>query len=290
MVWLKSYAPCIPIFILACNVILPYAVAHAAGFKTELCPYRLTATQRPDSDEIESILKPIPPTASWKNVPEPARRRLAALADQRLLEFRRSWGAKALAQKEYIILHCPVDAMRANEDRYYRLADNNIVSESFSVQDIKNAALRRALIMNYLGSYAALRSMQVYPDNVLRNLDWDGISLFDSVRLPDEITYKNIMAYNAKVREALLAISDDSLSNVEKEVKEYALYDSRAHAQGAFNGDGYGGFDMQSPCEAMQRDWDIDSAYQADKGRPKIFKTDASALIEVNALFPTVSI
>jgi hypothetical protein len=159
------------------------------------------------------------------------------------------------------------------------------VSESFSLKDIKRASLRDTLVANYLGSYAALRSMQVYPDNILPNLDWDGVSAFDSVRLPDEIAYNDIMAYNAKVRSALDEIPDASLSYIEKQLKEYALYDARAHAHGAFSGDGYGGFDMQSPCEGMQRDWDIDSAYQGDKGRPKIFKTNASALIEVNALF-----
>jgi hypothetical protein len=275
----------IALSITAWALTLPHMGAHAATLKTELCPYSPTATERSNSDEIESILKPIPLTASWKDLPTPVKTRLAELANQRLLEFRHSWGAQALSNKEYILLHCPVEAMRANEDRYYRLSYNNIVSESFSVKDIKSAALRDALVMNYLGSYAAIRSMQVYPDNILLNLDWDGVSLFDSVRLPDEVTYNEIMAYNAKVRKTLAAIPDNSLSHLDKQVKEFALYDARAHAYGAFSADGYGGFDMQSPCEAMQRDWDIDSAYQADKGRPRIFETDASALIEVNALF-----
>lgn len=264
---------------------LPHAAAQTTTQNEGLCPYRATTPDRFESDEIEWILKPIPLTAHWNDVPASAQKRLGELAKQRLLEFRREWGSNALSHKEYILLHCPVEAMRANEDRYYALSYNSILSPSFSLKDIKSAALRHALIMNYLGSYAALRAMQVYPGNILRNLDWDGISLFDSVRLPDEITYADIMAYNARVRAALEGIQDASLSYLDKQVKQYALYEARAHARGAFNGDGYGGFDIQSPCEAMQRDWDIDSAYQADKGRPRIFKTDSSALIEVNALF-----
>jgi len=276
--------PRIGLCLIVSSFSMQLAIAQRAA-KTEECPYQSPVPTRVESKEISSLLSQIPLTAKWKDVSVATQKRLADLADLRLMEFRRDWGAAALSRKEKVLIQCPTLAMEENEDHYYQTAYRNIVPTSFSLRGIKNVALRDALVRNYLGSYAANRATVYYPDKIMPGTDWDGVSQFDSVRLPDPATYNAISSYNAKVRDELNSIRDDMLSYSEQQVKQYALYDARAHARGGFSGDGYGGFDMQSPCEAAQRDWDIDSGYSAEKGRPGMFKTDDSVLIEVNALF-----
>jgi hypothetical protein len=234
---------------------------------------------------VLELVKAMPITTKWIDVPVPTKAKLQELADDRLSSFRARWSENALAQKEAILLRCPTPEMTAAIDDFYRGKYTTILSSSFSVRQLKSSALQKALARHYLGTMAALRATITYPNNLLPNRDWDGQSLFDSVRLPDAQTYEDIMKYNSAVVSDLRAISDVSLNDMEKSLKQRALFDARAHAVGAFSEDSYGGSDMQSACEIDVANYDILAGYEADKGRPKMFANDDEVLREVNALY-----
>lgn len=237
-----------------------------------------------DKESVQALLKDIPVTTKWADVPAGTQAKLQKHADNRLAAFRARWAADALAKKQRILLECPTPAMTSAIDDYYRKA-YTVVPDTFSLKDVKNAALARALTRNYLGTLAALRAGLSYPDGNFPNRDWDGKSTFDSVRLPDKQTNEDIQKFSATIVQELKAIDDASLNGLEQALKQRALFDSRAFATGAFSRDSYGGADMQSVCEIVTINYDILGGYELDNGRPAIFASDADVLREANALY-----
>jgi hypothetical protein len=233
---------------------------------------------------VQQLLKTIPLGTKWADLSDDTKSQLQKHADNRLSAFRTRWGANALKQKQTILLDCPTVKMKAAMDDFYRKS-YSFLPPTFSLNDVKNVALKRALISNYLGSLAALRATLTYPGQKLPNRDWDGESLFDSTRLPDEKTYSDIRAFNAGVVADLRAVDDAVLDVGERAIKQEVLYDSRAYSVGAFSGDSFGGDDMRSACELVSLNNDVVQGYNIDKGRPRIFDSDDAVLREVNAMY-----
>src|SRR5260370_5092369 len=99
MASLASPAPCICLCLILSPLAPQQATAEVAQ-RIEACPYSPSITARSESDEIKALLKPIPITAEWKDVPASTQKRLVQLADQLLLEFRLNWNVDALSREE----------------------------------------------------------------------------------------------------------------------------------------------------------------------------------------------
>jgi hypothetical protein len=250
------------------------------------CPSDLlqgSASQQ--TPEIETLLASIPGDITWADLPVSTKAQLQKLADDRLAAFRANWSAAALARKQQILLDCPTPQMVGAIDDYYRKTYSTILPPSFLMGDVKNSELARALVRNYLSTYAAFRATLYYPTGIVSKFDWDGRSLFDSIRLPDKDTYEAIKQFALSVVADLRAIDAAALDPLEKSLQARALFDARAQAVGAFSGDSYGGSDMQTACELIRWDYDILGGYERDKGRPEIFATDEDVLREANAIY-----
>lgn len=234
---------------------------------------------------VQALLKGIAIDARWADVPQSIRSQLQTLANERLAAFRARWGRDGLSRKESILIHCPTAEMTAALDDFYRQTLYEAVPATFAIRSLKSRALARALVRNYLGTIAAKRASLTYSIGVLPNRDWDGISLFDSVRLPDRQAFEDIKRFNASVVRDLRQIDMASLDELERDVWSRALFAARAQAVGAFSGDSFGGADMETACEIVSLNNDVLQAYRVDAGRPKIFATDDEALREVNAIY-----
>jgi hypothetical protein len=92
-------------------------------------------------------------------------------------------------------------------------------------------------------------------------------------------------ATNVSVAQDLQMVENGSLNDLEKALRQRALFDARAQAVGAFSRDSFGGADMESACEVIALDGDILRGYKDDKGRPKIFANDEEVLREVNSVY-----
>jgi hypothetical protein len=134
---------------------------------------------------VLELLKSISLGTKWAELPEATRVHLQALADHRLAAYRLRWGGEALAVKQAVLLQSPTPQLISAEDRYYRTSYQSFLPSTFTLQDLKAPTLRKALTLNYLGVYAAARAGLTYPNRTLPNCDWDGESLFDSIRLPE---------------------------------------------------------------------------------------------------------
>lgn len=258
-------------------------------------PVSATAAERPgssgkvSSDDVRGagvleLLKPISLDTKWADLPEATRVQLQALADHQLATYRLQWGGQALAVKQTTLLESPTPQMILAEDRYYRASYRSFLPSTFTLQDLKAPTLRKALILNYLGVYAAVRAGLTYPNGTLPNFDWDGSFPFDSVRLPDQQTYEEIKAYNRGVVEALSQVDDSSLGELEKKLKEYALFSARSNAEGS-RGDSYGSDYIEQACDIAELNYDILAGYEGDRRRPTIFASDEAVLRDVNALY-----
>jgi hypothetical protein len=236
---------------------------------------------------IRAVLKDIPIGTKWKDLPAATRTRVSEHSDNRLAAFRARWARDALAKKERILLECPTAEMTSAIDDYYRGTFDTVVPSTFSLKDVKNPALARALIRNYLGALAARRGALAYETlrKRLRNLDWDGKSIFDSFRLPDQQTYEDIKSFNASVVVDLRKIDDAAISDQERALKHRALFHARGQAVGAFTSDAFGGADLEMACKLIALNNDIIQAYKDDNGRPRIFQSDDEVLREVNAIY-----
>jgi hypothetical protein len=245
----------------------------------------ITFPALPDGSGVQVLLKNIALGTHWSELPEFVRQKLTDLASQRLAVFRSRWGAAALAEKERVLVNCPSAEMTAAVDDYYRKAYPTVVPPTFSLRDLPSLPLRLGLIRGYVSSFAALRDTITYPSGVLPNRDWDGTMLFDSIRLPDMQTYSDIRTYAADVAKGFRAINDVELTDLERRIKDRALYDARAQSSGGFSQDSYGGSDPQTACELVRLDYDILGGYQHDNGRPRIFANDDAVLSEANAIY-----
>lgn len=234
---------------------------------------------------LQVLLKPIQIGTRWADLPAATKAELQTRAENRLAAFRVRWGKDALARKEAILLGCATSQMTTSMDDYYRKTYDSVLPATFSLADIKNADFRRALVRSYLGAMAAYRATITYPGKKLPNRDWDGESMFDSVRLPDRQAYEDIKQYNATVLDELKNVKDSSLDETDTSLKREAMFAARALAVGAFTGDSFGGADMETVCEIISLHNDVVQGYRADGGRPKIFASDDEVLREVNAIF-----
>jgi hypothetical protein len=261
----------------------PAPVANLHDGATPTCTpgnWRPPAETTPLS--ISALLKNIPSTATWASVPSAVKNQLQQAANERLAAYRARWSAAPLAVKDAILTGCPTPAMTTAMDDFYRKTYDTVVTPNFALKTIGSAELHRALVRNYLGTIAAARAGTTYPTGKLPNRDWDGISVFDSISLPDQQTYDDIRAYNAALVSDLKKISDQSLDDPEKALRQRVLYDARANAAGGSNnGDG----DMESACSLIASDYNVLGGYQLDKKRPIIFADDDVVLREVNAIY-----
>ena len=231
---------------------------------------------------VQALLKTVPISTTWADLPATTKDQLQRLADDRLAAFRARWSAGALAKKQEILLGCPTPEMAAATDDFYQKGYDAVVPATFSLGSLRSSSLRRALVDNYLGTIAASRAGLTYPSGKLPNRDWDGKSHFDSVSLPDQRTYDDIRAYNAKVVQELRNLEDASLDGFERALKQHVLFDARANAAG---GASYGDGDMESACHIVGLDSAVLAGYERDKGRPKIFGSDDEVLREINAIY-----
>jgi hypothetical protein len=246
---------------------------------------------RPPNDTretgVQALLKNIALGTKWADLPAQTKTQLQKFADNRLAAYRSRWGAAALSKKESLLIGCPTDDVSAAIDYFYQRTYDSILPETFSLKNVKNSDFRNTLVRNYIGTIAASRSFVRYPVGKLPNRDWDGKSFFDSVSLPDQRTYNDIRAYNARIVQTLNAVDSMTLNGLERALKEHVLFDTRAKAAGGGN---FGDGDMESACHIIQSDWSVLAGYQLDKKehhkeRPEIFSNDDEVLQEVNALY-----
>ena len=234
---------------------------------------------------VQALLKDIGIGTKWADVPRSVQVQLRNLADQRLAAFRARWDSNALARKAAVLINCPTADMTAAIDDFYRKSFYDVVADSFSITRLKSPAFAQALVRNYLGTIAAKRATLTYSIGTLPNRDWDGTSLFDSVRLPDQQAYEDIKQFNASVVRDMRRIDKASLDDAERELWQRVLFAARAQSVGAFSGDSFGGADMETACEIVSLNNDVLQGYLVDKGRPKIFATDDDVLREINAIY-----
>lgn len=268
--------------LLLCVFIRPPDAAGETACSPDIYTSASAATDNPL--RVQDLLKAMPIDTKWADVPIGTKTQLQTLAADRLAAYHERWAANALAKKERALLECPTPAMTAGIDDFYRKSYDTIVAPAFSLKDLANVTLRRALVRNYLGGIAASRAGLTYPNAKLPNRDWDGKSLFDSVRLPDKETYEDIKRYNASIVADLKGIQDSSLTDLEKRLRQRVLFDTRSNAAGS-RGDSYGADYLETACDISELNYDILAGYEGDGGRPKIFATDEDVLREANALY-----
>ncbi|MGQ0584643.1 MAG: hypothetical protein ACT4O6_22135 [Reyranella sp.] len=245
-----------------------------------------TSSRSDDRTGVLGLLKDVPPDAKWVDLPEAKKAELQRHASNRLAAYRARWGAEALAAKERILFDCPTPEMRTAMDAYVRRAYADTgVPETFSLDDITGKALRNALVRTYLAVFATKRGSMAIGDGQASKHDWDGVSPFDSLLLPDKATNDALKAYAAAIVADLRAIDETTLAEGEKKLRQQLLFDMRALAQGAFDGDSFGGSDLETPCGLIGRRNSIITGYRVAQGRPKIFATDDEVLHEVNAMY-----
>jgi hypothetical protein len=145
------------------------------------------------------LIKDISIKAKWADLSTQTRMQLQILANDRLAAYRSQWATDALIRKEAILLQCPTAQMTETIDQYYRLTFKALTSPTFTLSDIKDKTFANALVRVYLGAIAAGRASLTYPTGLLPNLDLDGVSLLDSIRLPDKETYEKIVGELTKI-------------------------------------------------------------------------------------------
>lgn len=230
---------------------------------------------------VAAVLGTIPPNATWSSLPDQVKSKLQMLADKRLAAFRASWDGKALAAKESILLNCPTPQMSAAMDDYFKRSYSKAVSSTFSLADL-DPALRKALVRTYLSAMASYRATNHYSDG-LPDRDWDGISKFDSIRLPDAQSYRDMMAYAQSGVLELRALDKAKISDPERRLIQEVLFNLRSRAKGSV-GDSFGGFDMERVYQRIWEDYDLLDGY-ADHKRPDLFHDDDEVLTEANAYY-----
>jgi hypothetical protein len=254
--------------------------AHAAP----ACAPAWVQPARSSDSDLLSLLKAVAPGTTWANVPVDTKARLQVSAKKRQASFRLNWNSDALTQKEVALLGCPTPEMVAAVDDYYRKSFDTIIPPTFALAGVSNSALRRALTRNYLASLAAFRTTLTYGGK-LPNRDWDGVSRFDSIRMPDDGAFQDIRSYASDVVKELRAVRDQTLTEVERALMAQVLFDARAISRGGFSRDSFGGFDMNSACEVISLGGDIVLAYRGDHARPVIYSSDEDVLEEANAIY-----
>jgi hypothetical protein len=261
------------------------AVAAVSVASAQTCPEdSASKLSRNDGPGVLELIRDISIDAKWSDLPNQTRARLQQLADERLAVYRSKWNSDALMRKEGILLHCPTPNMKLEIDQYYRFMFKAFIPPKFTLDDINNQALSDALVRAYLGAIAAGRAVLTYPNGLLPNLDWDGDSRFDSIRLPDKDAYEDIKSYNRKVVTALMKIDQSLLGDLEKKLKQYTLFVARSNAEGS-RGDSYGSDYLEQACDIAELNYDVLAGYEGDHRRPLIFKSDEDVLREVNALY-----
>jgi hypothetical protein len=258
------------------------ADSHAATYAA--CSSYVSTSDDDAGRGVIDLLKGLSIDTTWEQLPPDTKERLQALADKRLAFYRSQWAMQALASKQDLLFQSPTPGMIFAINRYYRTSYKAFLPETFSFQDVIEPALRKALVLNYLGVFAAARATLTYPGGSLPNCDWDGASVFDSARLPDKKTYEDIKAYNRAIVEALSKIDDSSLRESERKLKQYVLFSARSNAVGSA-GASYGSDYMEQPCEVARLNYDILAGYEGDHQRPKMFASDEIVLREVNAIY-----
>ncbi|MET7243481.1 hypothetical protein ABZT49_08940 [Methylobacterium sp. EM32] len=234
---------------------------------------------------MQALLKDVPVTTRWADLPANTKDRLLELAEDRLAAFRSRWGGEAIERKLKILLDCPTPEMSSAIDEFYRVTYKSVVPETFTLKDVRSSELARVLVETYLGKYAIKRAGMTYPNATLPNRDWDGKSTFDSTLLPDRQAYEDWRRYFAKIAMSLRTINEASLDGIERALRRQILFVTRAVAEGALFGDSFGGSDFETACELVSLNNNILMAYKGDKSRPVIFANDDEVLREINAIY-----
>jgi hypothetical protein len=270
----------VPVAVLAASVLTSAACAESPCTS----PDPRTGAHATEGDLI-SLLKGVDVSATWESLSMARRNTLQAAANSRLQSFRSRWGPAALKQKEGSLLDCPSHEMLLAMDDFYRKSFSSVVAADFSLDKVPGSATRKLLVRSYLASMAALRSSQTYPNGPLPNRDWDGVSPFDSVRLPDEAVVQGIRDYATQLVADWRTLPAEALLPSEKALMRQVLYVVRAISEGGFSADSFGGFDMATACEIVGLGSDIVNGYRADKARPVIFTSDEDVVEEANAIY-----
>jgi hypothetical protein len=262
-------------------------VWELASFLAHTSPASACARYAPsvvaDGSDLLELLGNVSIETKWIELPTRTQIRLQGLAEMRLAAYRSRWAADALANKLAILLRCPTPVMISAIDNFYQTKFQSLVPK-FRLRDVKNSSLVNLLVRNYLGVFAAARATLTYPDGILPDRDWDGDSLFDSIRLPDRKTYEDIKFFNKAVVADALKIDESLLSDLERQLKQNILFAARSNAEGS-RGDGYGNDYMEQACDIAYLNDDILSGYERDHRRPSMFPTDEDMLREANALY-----
>jgi len=253
----------------------PRAAAATAAPSSSCSPSDWSPPPSAGALGVQEVLRDLPVTTRWVDLPISTRERLRELAEDRMEAFRSRWGGAAIEGKLKILLECPTPEMTSAMDEFYRVSYRSVLPETFTLKSVKNRDFARVLVEAYLGAYAIGRAGLTYPNAELPNRDWDGKSLFDSLLLPDRQTYEDWMRYFSRIASSVRKIDEASLTDVEKRLRQQVLFRARAGAVGA----------LYTACELVSADGSILMAYKADKGRPVIFGSDDEVLREVNALY-----
>jgi hypothetical protein len=261
--------------------ILAISLFPVSTFAADECSSSFTPPTDAARSGVTAVLETVPPDATWASLPDQVKSQLQALADKRLAAFRASWDGKALAAKENILLNCPTPEMAAAMDDYFRRSYIDEVSPAFNLADL-DPALKRPLVRTYLSTLASYRSSNHYsagfPDR-----DWDGISKFDSIRLPDVASYRDMMAYAQSAVLEIRALDATKIPASLSRLFPEVLFDMRSRAKGSI-GDSFGGFDMERVYQRIWEDYSLLEGYDEQK-RPDLFHSDDEVLTEANAYY-----
>jgi hypothetical protein len=245
-----------------------------------------------DPTALRTLLKGIAPGTKWADLSDDTRQTIAAHASAVTKYVGDRWGKDAFEARLQVLQQCPTPAMTAAFDKMVPLIHPSagLPSTFTATTDVHSPDLLRALKTLHLVYYAGAREMTHYRDKN-PDQDWDGAPFAaknDGFRphLPE--LSDALKARATEARDALLALSDASLTDQEKALKQAALYKARSYATGSFlsvNGWANGGDDDIMATTAPWMPAMICTAYGVEGRAPNTYSSPEMMLEAWNALW-----
>ena len=174
---------------------------------------------------IEQILDRIPEGSTWQSLDRPLRAALEKRALAVLAKDRVAWGPTGLDEKLDLLLFAPTDLMAANIDRVLGDALASELATGFKMtRDVTNPELRRQLLRIYL---TITDSRGYMLSNHPEYRAWDGRPVRE-LYLIDHEHYRSMAEWNRKTESDLRKIPDQSLTVVERAIRNKAYFTTRA--------------------------------------------------------------
>jgi hypothetical protein len=174
---------------------------------------------------IEGILSRVPEGTTWQNLAPDVRSDLEKRADVMLAQDRKDWGLTGLRQKENVLLLSPTPAMIENIDRILSIKFSSVTPNGFKMtRDVSNVDLKRMLVRIYLAITDDRGDMlNNHPDF----MGWDGLPVKE-LQLLDHEHVAAIATWLQETDSGLRALSDASLTTLEKALRDKAYFKTRA--------------------------------------------------------------